>query len=574
MLDALHGDALIDQNLINKVPYHINGAAPSNMVYFGQSHQPPSVAIVDDDQNAFVGITTLNLSDDRPESTFSADAAVHLVETSAIAPSIADKLAEGLNGSELGFTFVVDFQHRTEKMEIFVPLPKALYSGRLDQLTGQYKFTDAELEELHGVALDLATQHANVIAQLPSSAANHLPANYAVIDKSIDPDAASVGKVFAGGELYQRVWNHQIRGVDTVPRLSAEITYLIHEAGHGFDFNHRVRGSDAFKLALAKDYLLSQGIEREPTLDDFAAASDFIADTEFTPSEYGSNSIERFAELYSLVQLKRLDAQGLLNEVPLRLSAAVRAELDALFEKFSNTIDAIEGHDDFDAIVAAQPETWHGTDGADALGGSHQDDQLLAGGGNDILMGEKGDDELYGGLGDDELFGGEGNDLLVGGDGADLLMGGEGDDTYANVDEADVIVIGSYGGHDRVEWGDSGAVPLQIDASVYRIDDFSVALVDNEVVLVFDEQASLTVPIADLDLHNTEQVANNILQGITFFNGEELDPQVLQTLLRLVVEETEIVDESESVDESEIVNEPESVDETEIVNEPESVDET
>ncbi|MDO8811543.1 MAG: retention module-containing protein [Gallionella sp.] len=67
----------------------------------------------------------------------------------------------------------------------------------------------------------------------------------------------------------------------------------------------------------------------------------------------------------------------------------------------------------------------------ETLRGSHGDDTLVGGAGNDMLFGEQGKDHLEGGSGNDTLYGGQGKDTLKGGLGNDLLYGGEGKDIFA-----------------------------------------------------------------------------------------------------------------------------------------------
>ena len=58
----------------------------------------------------------------------------------------------------------------------------------------------------------------------------------------------------------------------------------------------------------------------------------------------------------------------------------------------------------------------------------HQDDRILAGGGNHKARGGEGDDFIKGGLGNDEVYGQEGNDRIKGNDGEDKVFGGPMDD--------------------------------------------------------------------------------------------------------------------------------------------------
>jgi Ca2+-binding RTX toxin-like protein len=94
-----------------------------------------------------------------------------------------------------------------------------------------------------------------------------------------------------------------------------------------------------------------------------------------------------------------------------------------------------------------------GDDLAIAAGG---DDHVVGNGGDDVLKGNGGKDTLDGGSGEDTLGGGAGADLLFGGDGSDNLSGGGADDTLNGGDEADRLNGGK--GNDRLLGGDGDDV--------------------------------------------------------------------------------------------------------------------
>ncbi|MFZ2269843.1 MAG: putative Ig domain-containing protein [Azonexus sp.] len=74
-----------------------------------------------------------------------------------------------------------------------------------------------------------------------------------------------------------------------------------------------------------------------------------------------------------------------------------------------------------------------GTDGADTLFGTPQDDRIDGHGGNDYIYAGEGNDTLNGGLGDDALSGGDGSDTFVFnvGDGNDLISDFSASDTLS-----------------------------------------------------------------------------------------------------------------------------------------------
>jgi Ca2+-binding RTX toxin-like protein len=86
---------------------------------------------------------------------------------------------------------------------------------------------------------------------------------------------------------------------------------------------------------------------------------------------------------------------------------------------------------------------FEGTSGADAITGTHHDNEISGLAGADDLSGAGGNDTIDGGDGDDELFGGDGDDTLLGGNGADKLTGGAG---YEMLDGGDGVDVANYVG--------------------------------------------------------------------------------------------------------------------------------
>ncbi len=80
-----------------------------------------------------------------------------------------------------------------------------------------------------------------------------------------------------------------------------------------------------------------------------------------------------------------------------------------------------------------------GTD-AVVIGGTGQQDTIVAGGGDDTIWGDGGDDRLDGGAGDDAMIGGDGNDRIQGGDGDDFANGAAGDDQISGGEGSDLLV--------------------------------------------------------------------------------------------------------------------------------------
>ena len=78
---------------------------------------------------------------------------------------------------------------------------------------------------------------------------------------------------------------------------------------------------------------------------------------------------------------------------------------------------------------SADDDYLHGLSGNDTLYGADGNDTLSGGEGSDNVQGQEGDDIVSGDAGDDRIYGQNGNDILDGGDGRDYLYGGNGDDT-------------------------------------------------------------------------------------------------------------------------------------------------
>jgi len=103
----------------------------------------------------------------------------------------------------------------------------------------------------------------------------------------------------------------------------------------------------------------------------------------------------------------------------------------------------------------------NGTESAEQLYYSNQDDYISGLGGDDQLFGLSGNDYLDGGAGNDYLDGGAGNDIQFGGDGDDqlggdagndLLIGGSGNDTYVFRPGNGQDSIDNSIGDDGVDW--------------------------------------------------------------------------------------------------------------------------
>ena len=121
----------------------------------------------------------------------------------------------------------------------------------------------------------------------------------------------------------------------------------------------------------------------------------------------------------------------------------------------TNKADNLPGTPNNDAI--------YGLNGADTIAGKDGNDNELSGGrGADTVRGNRGNDYVYGGPGTDAVFGNAGDDYVHGGPGADNpnakagagLFGGGGDDI---VDGVDGII-----GNDRLDGGTDTATGADV----------------------------------------------------------------------------------------------------------------
>lgn len=131
-----------------------------------------------------------------------------------------------------------------------------------------------------------------------------------------------------------------------------------------------------------------------------------------------------------------------------------------------------------------------GTNAANTLNGTSEEDEIFGRNGNDTLSGL---------AGADKLFGEAGNDRLLGGAGADVLDGGVGNDTYVLADAGDVsldtIVELAGGGVDTVE---AGA-------------DYMLAANVESLILIGTGNLSGTGNDADNSIVGT--IGNNVMDG-------------------------------------------------------------
>lgn len=77
------------------------------------------------------------------------------------------------------------------------------------------------------------------------------------------------------------------------------------------------------------------------------------------------------------------------------------------------------------------------------LGGTNNNDTIIAGGGDDAVYGDGGNDRLEGGDGNDNMDGGDGDDIMTDQFGDDVLRGGNGNDVIQSGSGIDVVTGGT-----------------------------------------------------------------------------------------------------------------------------------
>ena len=143
-----------------------------------------------------------------------------------------------------------------------------------------------------------------------------------------------------------------------------------------------------------------------------------------------------------------------------------------------------------------------GSDEADKLYLTNENDILNAGNGNDEIHGKKGDDIINGDSGDDRLFGGDGNDILNGGTGNDELYGEEGNDTYVFSKEWGQDIVKDYDGFNNIEFIDN-----------ISVDDLAFDKNGRDLV-ISDKELKNTITIKDV--MNENGTLNNSVEKFIF----------------------------------------------------------
>ena len=104
--------------------------------------------------------------------------------------------------------------------------------------------------------------------------------------------------------------------------------------------------------------------------------------------------------------------------------------------------DSIIGSSEDDTIFELDSNGFvNGKGGDDTIFGGDSRDSIFGSLGKDVIFGEDGRDLIFGGSGDDTITGGNGNDVIIGGNGDDVIVGGNGEDLLSGGNGEDVFVF-------------------------------------------------------------------------------------------------------------------------------------
>ena len=150
-----------------------------------------------------------------------------------------------------------------------------------------------------------------------------------------------------------------------------------------------------------------------------------------------------------------------------------------VFENADGGLDIVT--DELYTIIGEKP--------GEASAADPGDDNVLAGGSNNVIYTGVGDDVILGGAGDDIIISGDGDDVIIGGAGNDTMIGGEGADTFlyeldhfAN-GEVDTIV-NFESGVDQIIFG------ADVNTDLLSVEDNEVKY-DGETIIVGDDDFEL-----------------------------------------------------------------------------------
>lgn len=166
-----------------------------------------------------------------------------------------------------------------------------------------------------------------------------------------------------------------------------------------------------------------------------------------SPHNTGSN--RRFA-MHSLGSRAGTAALVLVLTMPMGANVASRLSAGAALD----TIDCPHLPSDLQRAptCGGQPVTCMGTEAAELIVGTGEQDVIQAGPGNDVVIGNAGDDIICGGTGNDSLMGSAGRDQLYGEEGSDWLFGATSPDLLDG-GPGDFDVLWGGPGFDKLDGG-------------------------------------------------------------------------------------------------------------------------
>lgn len=211
--------------------------------------------------------------------------------------------------------------------------------------------------------------------------------------------------------------------------------------GAGNDRLHGGEGSDTFRFGpgFGMD-TIGYGDWDEIDIDVIEFSGDLVS-TMFTVTHYYGDvtlsaggqqlTLERFGYDLGLMIDEVRFADGVTWSAAELFRQALLPNDSAQDLRGSHGDDIVSGGGGNDTLWGVDGnDTLSGDAGDDTVDGGYGNDVLNGGDGNDSLQGDVGDDVLDGGAGNDTLSGDLGNDILTGGAGNDHLVGGYGDDVY------------------------------------------------------------------------------------------------------------------------------------------------
>ena len=174
-------------------------------------------------------------------------------------------------------------------------------------------------------------------------------------------------------------------------------------------------------------------------------------------------------------------------------------------------VSVIYGTDTADTLTGTgENDTIYGYAGADQIEGGDGDDLLLGGAGGDSIEGGAGDDILNGGYDQNLLLGGDGNDKISG---SGTLGGGLGDDILEGIGffsggaGNDMLVINPFGSNVIDNYDENGSGADTVSLAAYSLSDFSFTHNGNDLVMGLTVHSSEgTTTFTDWYLGNQYQV--------------------------------------------------------------------